>query len=183
MAKKYLVKVGRMAQNQADGGPRYRKDPNDRLERRVYHDTVNAVYTKRFNFYNPWVYERITTLTPRAYPGNLLAHGYDAGGEGRASNMHFTWREIQGQVLSQEQWDDADTRARARQWLVEDLRRTFPVVHDDPSRTNLLWMAGEPHALVDFDDIQITDQTLDEAIATLNDRLDGTAVKTPEIKG
>ena len=43
MAKKYLVKVGRMAQNQADGGPRYRKDHNDRLERRVYHDTVNAV--------------------------------------------------------------------------------------------------------------------------------------------
>ena len=133
----------------------------DILKRKVFYDKVNKTYVKKFNFFNKVVYDRITTLVPQAYPGNLLDHDYTK------DSMYFVWKEQAGNILSYDDWDNVETIQKVREFLVKDLERTYPIVHNDWSRTNLLFKDSEPNALIDFDNIYIA-PSKQEALTNLN---------------
>ena len=136
----------------------------DRLKRKIFYDHVNKAYIKKFNFFNKVVYDRIITLVPQAYPGNLLDHGYTK------DSMYFVWKEQAGNILSYNDWDDPETIHKVREFLVKDLERTYPIVHNDWGRTNLLFKDSEPNALIDFDNIYIA-SSKQEALVTLNQQI------------
>ncbi len=62
------------------------------------------------------------------------------------------------------------TIQKVREFLVKDLERTFPIVHNDWGRTNLLFKDSEPNALIDFDNICIA-PSKQEALTNLNQHI------------
>ena len=157
-----LIKIKvKPVNKQSDLGKYVDGQQRDILKRKVYYDDVNKTYVKKFNFFNKVVYDRITTLVPQAYPGNLLDHGYTK------DSMYFVWKEQAGNILSYSDWSNIETIQKVREFLVKDLERTYPIAHNDWTRTNLLFKDSEPYALIDFDDICIA-PSKQEALTNLN---------------
>lgn len=154
------IKVSKIAP-QSDLGKHVDHQQCIKLKCKVFYDDVNDTYVKRFNFFNKVVYDRITTLVPTAYPGNLLDHSCTK------DSMQFVWKEQAGNILSYNDWDNNETIQKVRDFLVKDLERTYPIVHNDWCRTNLLFKDSEPHALIDFDKICIV-SSKQQALRTLN---------------
>ena len=155
------IKVKEVSDIQSDLVKEVDGQKRDKLKRKVFYDNVNKTYVKKFNFFSKVVYDRITTLVPQAYPGNLLDHSYTK------DSMYFVWKEQAGNILSHNDWDNMETIQKVREFLVKDLERTYPIVHNDWCRTNLLFKNSEPNALIDFDNIYIA-PSKQEALTKLN---------------
>ena len=125
---------------------RYTSD-GKKHKRKVWYDKRRKLYVKVSNYYDSGLYNRITQLAPKAYPGNLLSHHHTE------SSMTFTYKPVQGRDLTswRVQWTE-ELYDQVYQWLCDDLDRTWPIVHGDWAPSNIIQNKDGFH-MIDYDDI------------------------------
>ncbi len=117
-----------------------------KLKRKVWYNKRRKLYVKTYNYFDSGWYTGITKWVPKAYPNMLVSHSHSE------SSMTFTYKPIQGTVLSSRfRWTEKFCE-QVYQWLCDDLDRTWPIVHGDWSPNNIIQNKDGFH-MIDYDDI------------------------------